>query len=152
MFRIRVVSPLLALTIVLAATVIWLANKGPTGACADTAAVDGARRPQIYPRSIVVKPWYGPHHVYGFFVVPERFDFEQLTATLWVGNFHQPADLHKPPSTVGFESIPGHYVKKVYLPTHAAMGFLISGHFGDLRLSCNWILRVVEPDDTTNAG
>jgi hypothetical protein len=87
MCRIRVVSPLLALTIVLAATVIWLANKGPTGTCADTAAVDGARRPQIYPRSIVVKPWYGPHHVYGFFVVPERFDFEQLTATLWVGTF-----------------------------------------------------------------
>jgi hypothetical protein len=152
MFRVRVVSPFLALTFVLAATVIWLANKGPTGACADTAAVDGARRPQIYPRSIVAKPWYGPHHVYGFFVVPERFDFERLTATLWVGNFRQPADLHKPPSTVGFESIPGHYVKKVYLPTHVAIGFLISGHFGDLRLSCNWILRVVEPDDTTNAG
>lgn len=136
----------------LATTAIWLASKGPTVACPDTAVVDGARQQPLYPRSIVVKPWYGPHHVYGFFVVPDRFDFEGVTATLRVGSFQELTDVHRPPSRASFQPGPGYYVKKVYLPTHVAIGFLVSGRFGDLRLSCNWILEVVEPGDSTKAG
>ncbi|HEY5564524.1 MAG TPA: hypothetical protein VIL33_02970 [Rhodothermia bacterium] len=41
-------------------------------------------------------------------------------------------------------SIPGHYPKRVYLPTRTALRLLVTGHFRDLQAACNWTLEIAD--------
>jgi len=132
---------LVGLALVTTGSVTWLATRPPTAGCPGNSDVTG---PIVIPaRSIVARPWYGPHHVYGLFMVPERFGREKVLATLRVGGFQEPADLRGRRWSAGsVDPLPGYYVKRIYMPTRVALKFLVSGRFRDLRAPCNWTLDV----------
>jgi hypothetical protein len=127
------------LALVLGMTV-WLAARGPTSNC-EPFAVDSNGK--IAPARIVVRPWLGPHHVYGIFIVPDRFRNSRYSATLAVHDFHAPLirNLKRDrPYVDPTLSRPGHYLERAYVPTRVALRFLVSGRFGDLRTPCEWQL------------
>lgn len=137
-------SFLAAVVIVATGSTAWLAGRPPTAGCASAEPVASGQT-LILGRAIVARPWYGPHHVYGLFQVPERFGRGHVAATLRVGSFQEPADLQRGRwSDSAIAPMPGHYLKRVYVPTRTALRFLVSGHFGDLRTACNWTLEVLD--------
>ncbi len=127
-----------------AVTVTWLVNKPPTSACgAEIAAHSDVHT--IRPTRVVVRPWQGPHHVYGVFMVPNRYnDDRSYSATLFVRGFDAEFDARRSPRRDDGEdaalAAPGHQVKRGYVPTRVALWLLFAGQFGDLRVPCNWAL------------
>lgn len=94
-----------------------------------------------------VRPWLGSHHVYGIFVIPERYKFDHLySAKLIIHGFEAEFSVSSP-EVGSSESVavePGHYTKRIYVPTRTALWLLITGRFGDLRSSCHWWLAIVD--------
>jgi hypothetical protein len=130
-----------ALGLALAAVFAWLTSRAPTLECGPPAAP----APNLYriaPAKVVVRPWYGPHHVYGIFVVPDRFNSQKYTATVAIEDFESPVRRRLPEKSYVDATLarPGHYLRRVYVPTRVALWFLLTGRFGDLRTPCHWEL------------
>jgi hypothetical protein len=124
----------------------WLATRQPTASCAPAARAN-PRVHEIEPARIVVRPWLGPHHVYGIFIVPNQFRDRKYSATLAVHDFSEPVirNLKRDkPYVDPALSTPGHYLERAYVPTRVALRFLVSGRFGDLRTACEWQLAFRE--------
>jgi hypothetical protein len=125
---------------------VWLAMRAPTAGCESSAPADSSVH-EIAAAKIVVRPWLGPHHVYGVFVVPNRFRDRRYSATLAVRDFNAPLirNLKRDrPYIDAALSRPGHYLERAYVPTRVALRFLVSGRFGDLRTACEWQLAFRE--------
>ena len=125
---------------------LWLGTRQPTTSCAPSAPED-ERVHQIEPARIVVRPWLGPHHVYGIFVVPNELRDQRYSVTLAVRDFNEPVirNLKRDKPYLDPElSTPGHYLERAYVPTRAALRFFIRGRFGDLRTACQWQLAFRE--------
>jgi len=127
-----------------AVSVTWLVNKPPTSACDPEMAAHSDVR-TIHPTRVVVRPWQGPHHVYGVFMVPNRYnDDRRYSATLSVRGFDTEFAARRSPRHDDGEDValaaPGHQVKRGYVPTRVALQLLFAGQFGDLRAPCNWAL------------
>jgi hypothetical protein len=98
----------------------------------------------------VVRPWFGPHHVYGIFVVPDRFVDQRYSAVLAVDDFRIKLIrnlIRKKSYTDAALARPGHYLEKAYVPTRTAFWFLLVGRFRDLRTPCRW--ELIFADRTT---
>ena len=137
----------LGIAVVLTCTVAWLLNRAPTGDCPAEAPVDHTAH-TVLATKVVAQPWLGEHHVYGVFMVPNRYRHNKtyvLTMTVqgsdrvFAGGERSGKQYVDDAST---ES--GHYVLHSYLPTRVALRFLFDGRFGDLRNPCNWRLVFVE--------
>lgn len=128
---------------------VWLADRPPTADCG-TAASPPSNVYEIAAAKVVVRPWYGRHHVYGIFVVPNQFNDRRYSTALAVRGFEAPIVRKRIPEK-GYVDAglarPGHYLKRVYVPTRVAAWFLLTGHFGDLRTPCHW--QLVFADTTT---
>jgi len=99
------------------------------------------------PTRVVVQPWRGPHHVYGVFVVPERYKFDHLyKATLTIQGIGAELQAGSPEDVDTEEASPeaGSYRKRVYLSTRTAFRVLLTGGFGDLTMPCHWRLILTE--------
>jgi hypothetical protein len=127
--------------------VVWLVKRGPTVSCEAAQALRDARVYDVAPSKIVVRPWFGPHHVYGIFAVPNQFMDRRYVATLAVHNFQsrlirnlRPDKAYVDPSLAQ----PGHYLERAYVPTRVAVRLLLTGRFGDLRERCQWQLVFYE--------
>jgi hypothetical protein len=129
-----------AVAIGLSATAIVLINMPSLTGCRSEAPV-AAKQYWFRPTQTVVQPWLGPHHVYGMFSVPNQYRRDDLyTARLMIEGF---ADDFPETSPEGGDIDtgqvkPGHYNKRVYLPTRTALWFVLTGRFGDLNTSCHW--------------
>ena len=124
----------------------WLAIREPTGSCESSTPRDSGV-PAIAAATIVVRPWLGPHHVYGIFVVPDQFRDRRYSATLEVCDFTAPLirNLKRDkPYIDPALNVPGHYLERAYVPTRVALRFFVSGRFGDLRTSGEWQLAFHE--------
>lgn len=83
--------------------------------------------------------------MYGMFSVPDQYRRDDLyTARLMIQGF---ADEFPESSPEGGDidigrAKPGYYNKRVYLPTRTALWVLLTGRFGDLRMSCHWWLVI----------
>jgi len=138
----RIAAAFLAVSV---STALWLTTRQPTTGCGTVPATASVQ--EIEPARIVVRPWLGPHHVYGIFVVPNRFWDRRFSATLAVQDFRAPLirNLKKDkPYVDPTLSRPGHYLERAYVPTRVALRFLVSGRFGDLRTPCEWQLAFRE--------
>lgn len=116
-----------------------------TGCSSDTAPPAG----QHWFRAVktVVEPWRGPHHVYGIFALPGQYKFDHLyTAKLTIQGVPTAFQAGSPEDEDidGGRAEPGYYIKRVYLSTRAALWFLLTGRFGDLRTSCHWWLVIAD--------
>ena len=98
---------------------------------------------RVQARETVVQPWKGRHQVYGIFEIPEQYRYDHLYSvkltiqgfeTEFIAGSSEDADYH-----TGIVKS-GYYIKRVYVSTRAALWFLMTGRFGDLRTSCHWWL------------
>jgi len=135
------------IVLVLAGTVVFLLNKAPTADCAAEASTDHTMH-EVRAAKVVVQPWLGEHHVYGVFMVPNRYRHNktyvlrmavQGSDRVFAGGERSGKQYVDDASA---ES--GHYVLHSYLPTRVALRFLFDGRFADLRNPCNWRLVFVE--------
>jgi hypothetical protein len=92
----------------------------------------------------VVRPWRGPHHVYGLFIIPSQFvEAKRYAITIsvegvlyycmWVEK-----SVRQRRQIISAE--PGGYLVREYMPTRVALWFLINGRLGDLRRPENWAI------------
>jgi hypothetical protein len=120
----------------------WLADRPPTTNCSDGSWLNSNKH-VILASKVVVHPWYGPHHVYGYFVIPAHYSDTGYSATVTVRGVKDPAALSEGSVNFHGDIVPtelGHYVKHAHVRTRVALWFLMTGHFGDLRATCNWAL------------
>jgi len=128
------------------ATVMVLVNAPPLTDCKSESSPN-PKEYQVRAIQTVAQPWRGPHHVYGTFMVPERFKFHHLyTAKLMIDGVPAEFTAGSPEDEDIYsgEAEPGHYIKRVYLSTRTALWFLLNGRFGHLTRSCHWWLVIAE--------
>jgi hypothetical protein len=92
---------------------------------------------------VVVQPWYGRHHVYAIFKIPDRYSDAAYSATLSVRGVEVASALSLTSLDVHGEIIvtePGYHLKHGHLQTRSAMWSFLTGHFRNLRAPCNWAL------------
>ena len=128
----------------LLAIAIVLVNMPPLTGCRSEAPV-AAKQYWLRATQTVVEPWLGPHHVYGIFMVPDQYWRDRLyIARLMIQGFSEEFSETSPEGGDIFNdrAEPGHYIKHAYLPTRTALWFLLTGRFGDLKLSSHWWLVI----------
>ena len=132
--------------VALLAIAIVLVNVPPLTGCRSDAPV-AAKQYWVRATQTVVQPWRGPHHVYGMFSVPDHNRYDPLyTARLVIEGLIEEFPETSPERGDIFNSRdkPGHYMKRVYLPTRTALWFLLTGRFGDLKMPCHWWLVIAD--------
>lgn len=100
----------------------------------------------IQAAKVTVRPWLGEHHVYGIFVIPEKYgDGERYYATMKmpVGSFVVEAGGERE-SNEDLLIPPGYYSKRVYVSTRLVLWRVITGQLGRIGDPCNWTIEFVE--------
>jgi hypothetical protein len=132
--------------LVLLASVLALVNVPSLTDCSSEISADSNKH-WFRAVRIVVQPWWGPHHVYGVFNVPVRYKRNRLyRAKLVIQGSTEEFTNASPEGEDIYNdrAEPGHYIKRVYLPTRTALLLLLSGRFGDLGTSCHWWLVITD--------
>ena len=130
----------------LLATATVLLNMPPLTDCHSEVPV-AAREYGFRATQTVVQPWKGQHHVYGMFIVPDQYRHDRLyRAKLVIQGFSQEFAKVSPEGADSYNgrAEPGHYIKRVHLPTRTALWFLLTGRFGDLKMPCHWWLVIAD--------
>ena len=130
----------------LLATATVLLNMPPLTDCRSEAPV-AAKEYGFRAIQTVVQPWKGRHHVYGMFMVPDQYWRDRLyRARLKIQGFTEefPETSPEGGDNDNGRAEPGHYIKRVYLPTRTALWFLLTGRFGDLGMPCHWWLVIAD--------
>jgi hypothetical protein len=125
---------------------VWQTTRPPTVPC-DAESPAGSSVHGFHPTAVTVRPWFGPHHVYGVFIVPEEYASRKYSESLRVGQYQfdlARTRFPKPQRVDNVVATPGTFVKRFYLPTRAALWLLITGHFGEVRTLCHWTLVFTE--------
>jgi hypothetical protein len=101
-----------------------------------------------HPEKIVVKPWVGPHNVYGIFMIPDAYrnDFF-FTVTIdktevHCGVMYGPARKF----IAGVNAKPGYSLIKGLLNTRIALQLIIQGKGDQLKQSQNWRVGYVNKE------
>jgi hypothetical protein len=132
--------------LLVAGTATWLWTAPTAADCAAATADPGAQG--LRATRVVVEPWLGPHHVYGVFIVPNRYKPNlNFVVSMTIRGFNHQVAIAARPDYRHAEAVvapPGHYVLRGYVPTRLALWLLVTGHFQQLRYPCNWMLAVRE--------
>jgi hypothetical protein len=137
---------LFSILLALLATATVLVNMPPLTDCHSEAQVVG-KEYGFRATQTVVQPWQGQHHVYGTFTVPDQYRGDRLyTARLKILGFTGviPDSSPEGGDNDNGRAEPGHYIKRVYLPTRIALWFIVTGRFGDLKMPCHWWLVIAD--------
>jgi hypothetical protein len=121
----------------------WFLNRPPNTDCLPEASAF-QRVTEARAIKVVVQPWRGPHHVYGLFIIPNRFiDTKRYAVTIsvegvvvycmWVEK-----SVRQTRRVISAERVES--LVPEYLPTRVAMWFLINRRLGDLRRPENWAI------------
>jgi len=134
-----------ATVLVLLAAVLALVNAPSLNDCNPETPASSNKR---WFRAIqaMAQPWRGPHHVYGVFSIPDQYGRDRLyTATLMIDGLTEEFPETSPEGRIYSDRAePGHYIKRVYLPTRIAVWLLLTGRFGDLKMPCHWWLVITD--------
>lgn len=136
----------LILGIAMVPTLAWLADRPPTTNCNDRSWLNSSDD-VIFASKVVDTPWYGRHNVYGVFVIPTQYRDTGYSATVIVRGVKEHTVLSPRPTIehgVIIANVPDRYVKHAHIHTRVALWFLLTGHFGDLRATCNWALVITK--------
>jgi hypothetical protein len=141
----------LALAMTMIAMTTWLASRPPAANCSD-GTLPGPNRHVILASKVVVHPWYGPHHAYGIFLIPDQYRDKRYSATVTVLGVREPTALPESSVLPGGRSVnvhgddimiePGQHVVHAHIRTRLAVWYLVTGQFGDLRATCNWAVAL----------
>lgn len=126
-------------------TITTLQSLAPTHDCM-TQDLQSAR--DIRAVKVIARPWFGRHWVYGVFVIPMQYRNSrryggQLSVEYFTASFN-PDGQQLTYALEGVSARADQYVVRAYMPTRAALGFLVSGRFGDLKLPCNWSIELFD--------
>src|SRR6202022_4774061 len=88
-------------------TVPWVASRAPTTNCDDTFLPDSTGH-VILASKVVLFPWFGPHHVYGIFFIPDQCRDRRYSATVTIRGVREPASLGQPPVPLSDGSVKLH--------------------------------------------
>jgi hypothetical protein len=135
-----------AVVLTLIAAIIILVNAPPLTDCKSEIPAN-PKEYRVQAIQTVAQPWLGPHHVYGIFMIPERYKYDHLySAVLMIQGFetHFTAGSSEDEDSEAEIGKPGHYIKRVNISTRTALWLLLTGRFGDLRMSCHWWLVLVD--------
>lgn len=139
----NILAASIGLALALAGTIAWLVHKPPTTDCGGEAPSSRMVH-EIRATKVVVRPWLGTHHVYGVFMVPNRYKhYKPSEVTLAVRGFDHAFRVFQRPDRRYPDDIPaepGHYLLHSHVPTRVALWVLVNGRFGDLRRPCGWTL------------
>ena len=120
----------------------WEFSSSSHGCEAESSVTAGV----IRAAKVVARPWMGPHHVYGVFVVPAKYGDSgkyRATMTMPAGNFVVEAGGERGQwSDLVIPS--GYFPKQVYVPTRLVLWRVMSGRLKRIGDPCNWTLRFVE--------
>lgn len=96
---------------------------------------------KAHPIKLVVKPWRGPHHVYGIFMIPEDYkpNREAVLDVKGVSTYNKTI-YSRGQETEGIQAKPGYYLAKVFIKTRTTLKLSAKGSFNQLRQPCNWTL------------
>lgn len=130
---------------VMAMTMMWPMNP-PLTACSP---VDPghSQESRFQAVDVVIQPWKGRHHVYGLFIIPDRFKYHRLYAVrLRIEGIDAEFSAGSPENEEGDSRVPlpGYFLRRAYLPTRTALWFVITGQFRNLQVPCHWWLVFVE--------
>lgn len=118
-------------------------HKPATHDCVTEYSTDGYH---IHPRKVVIRPWFGRHHVFGVFMVPYVYrSGRTYSGVISVEGFLDELSPDSQPPVEHAEEMvaePGHYLIRAYVPTRVAVWFLLKGQFGDLQMPCNWTFEL----------
>jgi hypothetical protein len=101
-----------------------------------------------HPEKIVVKPWLGPHHVYGLFLIPDGYR-NDLLFTVTIDKTKVNCGVFYYASRKLSESInakPGYYLIKGFLNTRVALELIIQGKGDQLKQPQNWKVGYVNKE------
>ena len=93
-----------------------------------------------HPEKIVVKPWVGPHHVYGLFMIPNGYR-NDFFFTVTIDKTEVNCGVFNDAATKLTESInvkPGYYLIKGFLNTRVGLQLIIQGKGDQLKQPQNW--------------
>ena len=121
----------------------WFLSRPPNTDCLP-AALLRENTSEVPAIRTVVRPWRGPHHVYGLFAVPDQLTETKRYAVtitvkgtlrycMWVERSRWHAWQY-----VATED--GKYLVRVDVPTRVALWFLMHGRLDDLRSTENWAM------------
>jgi hypothetical protein len=104
---------------------------------------------------VVFKPWYGRHHVYGVFVVPNQYTDRNYSAILSIPGVQCTAwRCSRPDKHYGDHVVAesGHYLMPVHIPTRIALWLIFTAAFDRLRDPQNWTLAFADQTTTPELG
>ncbi|MGI8503271.1 MAG: hypothetical protein ACR2LR_19385 [Hassallia sp.] len=114
---------------------------GETNCNAEPFLASKTQKFQVHATEVVVKPWLGEHHVYGIFMVPDKYEeapFFILTVK-HLGSFCE-----KPFGNSQFYddilAEPGTHLIRDYIRTRLALRLIIQGLYFQLNDKYNWSL------------
>jgi len=142
----------LIFVVVMVPALWWLAHRPPTTSCDDRSWVNSSDT-VVYSSQVVIKPWYGRHNVYGIFVIPPEYRDKAYSGSMIVRGVEEHEDLSARPTKehgVIIAGVPDRYVRHAHLRSRIAWWFLLTGHFGDLRATCNWALVLTDKKPVAN--
>lgn len=101
-----------------------------------------------HPEKIVIKPWVGPHNVYGIFMIPSGYD-NDFFFTVTIDETEVHCGVFKYAGTKLAESINTkreYYVIKGFLNTRVALGLILQGKGDQLKQAQNWKVGYVNKE------
>jgi len=96
---------------------------------------------QVKATQVIVKPWYGEHHVYGIFMIPDKYKETPFFMLSVPGNrkyCSRPFGYSQNYDNVVAE--PGTHLIKHYIRTRTALKMIFQGLYFQLNNTENWTL------------
>lgn len=133
-------------------TLNWLAERPPTTSCDDRSWLHSGDT-VVFASQVVIKPWYGRHHVYGVFVIPDEYRDKEYSGTMIVRGVEAQERLSARPTTehgIIIAGVPDRFVRHAHVRSRIAWWFLLTGRFGDLQATCNWAVVLTDKKRSAN--
>ncbi|MEM7556627.1 MAG: hypothetical protein AAF378_21515 [Cyanobacteria bacterium P01_A01_bin.84] len=135
----RITYLLFTLALICTLSVSYFWKRSPIARCHNWAFSSVEEKSYAYPEKIVVKPWKGPHHVYGLFMIPGGHLNEKLFKLTIPNTRTYCGVLEFNGSAYGsFEAKPGYYIMRGLLNTRIALWLILQGRGEELKRSHNW--------------
>jgi len=134
--------------VVIVLTAMWLANRPATTNCDDRSWLNSSDN-ILFASQVVIQPWYGRHNVYGVFVIPSQYRDKEYSGTVIVRGVKEHAELSLSPTKghgIIIPNVPDRFVRHAHIRSRVALWFFLTGHFGDLRATCNWALMFTDKE------
>jgi hypothetical protein len=120
-------------------TLLWPVNDSQCDSEAFLAS--NTNKFQVQATKVVVQPWRGKHHVYGLFIVPDKYKkapFFVLNVKGFADKCSQPFGYHEKYDDISAK--PGTYLVRDYMRTRTALRLIIQGLYGQINDKQNWTL------------